>query len=429
MSPLSRRVAAATTALLIVAIIVVLALRGMGVELAVGPLASTAVQGSASPSPTPVTSAAPAASPSQDASAVLAAIEDQVRALRGLPAPSIGPPEVISRAQLEQELRAQFDRQYPAERRTADNVTLQAMGLLTPDQDFATLQLQLLTGQVIGFYDDQKKRMVVVSDSGVGPEAKVTYAHEYTHALQDAAFGLGTLQLDAAGQDDRDLARLSLVEGDATTTMLLWAIDHMTPQELLGVSQVPVPDISGVPAWMVQQLELPYTAGAQFVSRLYASGGWSAVDAAFQSPPDSTEQIIDYAKYVAGEQPVTVAAPALAAALGAGWTDEPADTWGEAMTSIWLQALGVKPDYAQNAAEGWGGDRMVAASGPDGAVAVALHFAWDTPGDANQFAGFYRQAQESLTMPSAIVALSDHETLVVQGSTQAVVDRAVAALR
>ncbi len=368
-------------------------------------------------------------SASQDASGVFAAIEAQVRELRGLPAPSIGPPDVISRSQLEQELRDQFDRDYPAARRAADNLTLHALGLLTADQDVAALQLKLLTGQVIGFYDDQKKRMVVVSDGGVGPEAKVTYAHEYTHALQDAAFGLSSLQLDAAGQDDRDLARLALVEGDATTTMLLWAIDHMTPEELLGVSQTPVPDITGVPGWMVQQLELPYTAGAQFVSRLYASGGWSAVDAAFRSPPDSTEQIIDYTKYVSGEKPVDVAAPALAAALGPGWTETPQDTWGEGMTAIWLQALGETADDAQSAAEGWGGDRLVAASGPDGAVAVALRSTWDTPGDARQFASFYRDAAKSLSLASTIVTLSDTETLVVQGSSQAVVDRAVAALR
>jgi hypothetical protein len=427
MSPLSRRIAAAATVLLTIAIVCVLALRGMGVDLAVGPLASATPAVTASPTPTPLGSGS--AAPSQDAAAVFAAIEQQVQTLRGLPAPSIGPPDVISRSQLQQDLRDQFDREYPADRRAADNTTLRALGLLTVDQDVATLQLKLLGSQVIGFYDDTRKRMVVVSDSGVGPEAKVTYAHEYTHALQDAAFGLASLQLDAVGQDDRDLARLSLVEGDATTAMLLWAIDHMTPEELLGISQTPVPDVSGVPAWMVQQLELPYTAGAQFVSRLYASGGWSAVDAAFRSPPDSTEQIINYAKYVSGEKPVEVAPPTLAAALGAGWTETPPDTWGQAMTAIWLQALGETADDAQGAAEGWGGDRMVAASGPGGAVAVAIHYAWDTPGDANQFASFYRDAAKSLSLGHAIVQLSDRETLVVQGSTQAIVDRAVAALR
>ena len=39
--------------------------------------------------------------------------------------------------------------------------------------------------------------MVVVTDAGLTAEARVTYAHEYTHALQDAAFGIDSLDLDA----------------------------------------------------------------------------------------------------------------------------------------------------------------------------------------------------------------------------------------
>jgi hypothetical protein len=203
----------------------------------------------------------------------------------------------------------------------------------------------------------------------------------------------------------------------------------MTPQELIGISQVPAPDVSGVPAWMVEQLELPYTAGAQFVSRLYASGGWSAVDAAFRRPPVSTEQVLDYDKYVAREAPIEVAAPKLGAALGAGWTEAPADTLGDAMIAIWLEGLGETADDARSAGEGWGGDRIVAASGPGGAQAVALRIAWDSPGDATQFERTYRDAQKKLKPASALVALSDTETLVVQGSSQAIVDRAVAGLR
>lgn len=425
MSPILRRLAALATIVLALGIVVVLALRGMGVEVAIGPLAS----------PTPVVSSTPLPSPgasaSADAARVFAAIEQQVRALRGLPAPSIGPPDLISRTELARELQDQMDREYPVARREADNLVLHALGLLAADQDFAQLQLRLMTGQVIGFYDDHAKRMVVVTDSGVGAEAKITYAHEYTHALEDGAFGLGKLDLNAEGTSDRNLARLSLVEGDATTTMLDWAVsdNHMTPQELLGVSQTPLPDMSGIPAWMVSQLELPYTAGAQFVARLYASGGWSAVDAAFAQPPDSTEQILHYDRFVSRQKPVTVAAPALATALGSGWTAAPADTMGEAMISIWLQGLGIAGDEAASAGEGWGGDRLVAASGPGGAMAVAWRISWDAPGDATQFARAYREAGAGLKLAHQLVQVSANETLVVQASSAAILATAVAALR
>jgi hypothetical protein len=423
MSRLLRRAVAVATILLTLLGIGVLAIRGAGVGIAGRPLATATPivtrepKASATPSPTPQTAQ------------LFGQIEAQVRALRGLAAPSLAPPAIITRAQLEAELRSRFDRDYPPPRRAADNVMLHALRLLTADQDVGELQLRLLSGQVIGFYDDQTKRMSLVSDSGIGPQVKVTYAHEYTHALQDHAFRLASLQLSALGQDDRDLARLSLVEGDATTVMFQWALEHMSSQELLGVSQGPAPDLSGIPAWMVDQLELPYTAGGQFVTRLQASDGWSAVDAAFRKPPASTEQILHFDKYTSHEAPVKVSAPALARALGSGWRDVPADTLGEAMVRFWLQALGVAADEAQRAADGWGGDRAVAASGPGGANAVAWRLAWDAPAEATQFATSYRAAAGRLKLPARLVALSDRETLVVQGSSLAIVDRAVTALR
>ena len=417
------RAVAVATILLVLLAVTVLALRGTGVGIALGPLVS----------PTPAARATPpastAGSPSPGNAHLFGQIETQVRALRGLAAPNLAAPDIVTRAQLEVELRGRFDRDYPPARRAADNVLLRALGLLTRGQDIGQLQLRLLSGQVIGFYDDQTKHLTLVSDSGIGPGVKITYAHEYTHALQDKTFRLASLQLYAVGEDDRDLARLSLVEGDATTVMLRWAIDHMTPQELLGVSQGPVPDMTGIPAWMVDELEVPYTAGAQFVARLVASGGWSAVDAAFRAPPASTEQILHYDKYVSRQAPVKVAAPALASALGGGWREVPADTMGEAMVRIWLRGLGVAQDEAQGAAEGWGGDRVVAASGPGGASAVAWHLAWDAPGDATQFAKTYQRIAGRIKLAARLVPLSNRETLVVQASSTAIVDRAVAALR
>lgn len=423
MPGLLRRLASAITLLLALGIVAVLVLRGLGAQVAQGPTAS------ASATPTALAIGSPQPSASGDVQAVFAQIRKQVEGSRGLPAADIGPAQVLSRNGLEQELRDSFDRDYPQARRDADNLMLRALGLLAPSQDVAALQLKLLSAQVIGFYDDKTRKLVVVSDQGMTPEARITLAHEYTHALQDRAFGLSKLALNAEGQDDRDLARLALVEGDATQSMLQWALDHLTPQELLGVSQTPQPDMSGIPAWMVEQLEFPYTTGATFVAQRYAQGGWPAVNAVFARPPSSTEQVMHAEKYDAREQPVAVAAPGLAATLGSGWTDAPADTLGEAFIGFWLQAVGVPAGQVTRAATGWGGDRLVAASGPAGGRAVAWRMAWDSASDAQQFIAAYRAARLPGGLGGKVVPASPTTTLVIQGTSTAIVDRAVAGLR
>jgi hypothetical protein len=427
MPGLLRRLAALATVLLSFAIVGVLVLRQVGAGVAMGPMASVSPTPTASA--TVITSDSPQPSASADVQAVFAQIKAQVQELRGLPSADIGPAQVIGRAALVQELRASFDRDYPQARRDADNLMLRTLGLLNPNQDVAALQLKLLSAQVIGFYDDKTRKLVVITDQGLTPEARITLAHEYTHALQDHAFGLSKLDINASGQDDRDLARLSLVEGDATESMLQWALAHLTPQELLGVSQTPTPDMSGIPAWMVEQLEFPYTTGAQFVMQRYVQGGWPAVNEVFARPPSSTEQVMHPEKYAAREQPLAVTAPALASALGTGWKAAPADTLGEAFIGFWLKGLGVSATTAQGAAAGWGGDREAAASGPNGARAVAWRIRWDSANDAQQFAAAY----QGITLPGGlagkVVQPSSTETLVVQGTSSAIVDRAIATLR
>ncbi len=424
MSPLARRAVALLVIVLLIAGVAVLTLRGMGAQIALGPLASSSPATAQTPMPTGG-AVSPGATPDADPVTVFAGIEDEVRAIRLLPAPDIGPAELIGHDALVAELKASFDRDYPQARRDADNAVLRALGLLTTDQDVAALQLQLLSDQVIGFYDDTQRRMVVVSDAGVDALARITYAHEYTHALQDGAFGLDALDTDAVGEDDRDLARLGLVEGDASLAMVLWAIAN-DPAGLAEVAGTPVPDMSGIPDWMVAQLSFPYAAGANFVSGLYQNGGFDAVDAAYADPPDSTEQVLHPTKYTAGEAPIEVSEVALAPALGAGWTDVPSTTIGEAMIAIWLHALGADQADADDAAAGWGGDRAsVATDGSD--VALAWRIAFDASAQADDFERTYGDLVGSLPLPGRFERTSATEVLVLQASDAGLLDAIAAA--
>lgn len=426
MSPLARRLIAIVTLVLALAVIAVLTLRAFGVPIAIGPLAS--------PTPLPAPSATPITEASVSLEDALAAIEADVADLRDLPPAPIGPAEFVTRAELERRLADQFAEDYPADEVAANNTLFRALGLLTADQDWQALRLQLLTSQVLGWYDDATQSMVIVSEAGLTPEAQVTYAHEYAHALQDAAFGIDTMNLDAAGDDDGAMARLGLVEGDATTAMVLWAIDHLQVEDMLDISQTPLPDTTGVPDWMLRELEFPYLAGAEFVAQLYAEGGFAAVDEVWADPPVSTEQVLHMRAYVENELPLPV--PEIDPDIRALGVDVAQDTtFGEAMIGIWLTALGVDPAdcaprlgsqvrdcAATTAAAGWGGDRITALATPDGQTAVILRIVWDSAVDADQFEAAYGDAAAALPLFGLLERVSETETVVTQASTQPLLD-------
>jgi len=435
MTPMSaaHRLVVVLVAIIVVAAVAVLGTRATGSGIGRGPDTSPTVDVSPSvgatdsvqPSASPEVSAGPKPSaPSEaEAQAILAEIEEQVVAIRGLDAADIGPAEIISRTELAEELQQLFDEQYPPEERERDNISLRALGLLDPDQDVAELQLELLGDQVLGFYDDVEKRMVVVSDTGVDVEARITYAHEYTHALQDEAFGLDSLETDAVGEDDRGLARISLIEGDATVTMLSWILQHLSQGEILEYfSSAEVPDTTGIPSWMVGQLSFPYEAGLNWATSLAGgdptSPDFTEIDAAYVDPPASTEQIIDLEKWESREAPVSISVPDLAGALGEGWEEVDATPIGQASINIMLEYFGVAAADAGEASVGWGGDRAVIATGPDDAFAVAWKLTWDSADDAAEFLAAYETVVDSLDFPASVTELPSGEILVAHASSE-----------
>ena len=394
------------------------------------PSAAAAASGSAQPS-----AEDPSTSPTSEEEilAVLTEIEAEVEAIRGLPAADIGPPEILSRDEARAELEALFEEEYPPEEREQDNLVLRAFGLLTPDQDVAALQLQLLGDSVLGYYDDVERRMVVVSDRGLDTEAQISYAHEYTHALQDAAFDLDSLETEAVGEDARSLARTTLVEGDATVTMLAWAFANLSPEELqeyaLGAE---LPDTAAIPQWMVDQLAFPYETGLAWTGALAGNPldpTFDAVDAAFADPPDSTEQVMDESleAWREREAPVAVTDPDVAAALGDGWREVESSTVGQATIEIMLEYFGASGSDATAAAAGWGGDRAVVAYGPNDDFALAWRLAWDAPTDAAEFFDAYTAIVGNLPFAASVRVVPGGDLLVVHATSDDIADRVVEA--
>jgi len=377
---------------------------------------ATAAAVSSSPAGPTAALSSPSPAASVDEAALYRQIEDDVIALRGLPATQRLEPTILDEAQLRVRLEAQFRAENPPAEIAASQESLVAMGLLPAGTSLADLYVNLLGSQVAGYYDPATKQIYVVARMGrIGAIEKVTFAHEFTHALQDQSFGLKGIQTDAIGQGDRSLARLAMIEGDASLLMTQWLFGHL---DAAAIAEITAGDpaaqaqLDATPPFLKDALLFPYLQGVMFVNSIYANGGWTAVDRAFGRLPDSTEQILHPDKYLAGEKPAAVPldAAAIAGRLGAGWKATPADTLGELQIGSWLRARGVTGAGggigAETAAAGWGGDRYALIEGPNGAYALVILTAWDTPRDASEFAAAATQAVRGVPGDARVVSIA-----------------------
>jgi chemotaxis methyl-accepting protein methylase len=258
------------------------------------------------------------------------------------------------------------------------------------------------------FSPEDDELYVVSRSGGLGVSERVTYSHEYTHALQDQHFDLESFELDTVGQGDRSLGRLALIEGDATVAMTFWLQQHLTATEQVALVQEALdPEalevLEKMPPILRESLTFPYQDGLTFVLRLFGQGGWDAVNAAFARPPASTEQVLHPEKYDSNEAPIAVDLPDdLASRMGSGWKVSLEDTLGEFQLAIWLRGALRRVVPANEAAGGWGGDRIAVLEGPNGAWGLGLVTEWDTVGDATEFADAANEAIGTLSSEVSI---------------------------
>jgi hypothetical protein len=368
--------------------------------------------GTVAPTQTPVATqpSATATETSRPPAEVYAEIRDAVAAIRGLQPTAAVDPVTIDEAQMRANLQAEFDAaQTPAQLRDAEDLLI-TLGLLPSGASLRALYLDLQGDQVAGYYSPEKDELFIVNRTGsLGPVDEATYAHEFTHQLQNQRFDLDALGIDAADQSDQALARLALVEGDASSVQSEWMAANLTAKELgalLAASLDPeaLAALQRAPAYLRDTAIFPYQDGLAFVSRLTANGGYAAVDAAFADPPDSTEQILHPDKYLVREAPIKVTLPrATRDAIAPGWSEAGQDTLGELILRIWLNEGGVPSAEARIATAGWGGDRLKFYRGPNGAMSVVLHSEWDTVADADEFAAAATLALGKLSPTGQVV--------------------------
>lgn len=277
-----------------------------------------------------------------------------------------------------------------------------AFDFLPADADLRAILLELYGQQIAGFYDTETKEMNVILISGDVPEDdlplldQITYVHEFVHALQDQHFGLDDYiaSIEDTNNDDKSLAMLALVEGDATYAMTIFT-QQATEDNPFGAmleilsSGLEAGNLSlpaDTPEIIGSELLFPYEAGMTFVTELVAAGGWQRVNDAFATPPASTEQVLHPEKYLAGEMPLEVSLVDSSTLLGGDWAVAKEGVMGEFYLGKFLDQQ-VSSRRATAAAAGWGGDAYtVYQHKTSGEFALTLKIAWDSAEEAAEFA-------------------------------------------
>jgi hypothetical protein len=351
-------------------------------------------------------------------------IEKQV----GLPFKT--PPKVESRSKSEvrQFLLREFDQSAAAKELAESELAYKRFGLLPDTLHLRQLLLNVLTEQIIGFYDPRTKTLYVVD--GSAPEVvAITVQHELVHALQDQYLNLDSVQ-NVTGENDRSEAAQAVIEGEAMYEQLSMMVGENNlatrlqggwdrVRDLIRDQQSSMPQFSAAPMLIQETLLFPYLSGAEFMRRFKDRKSGSAP---FADLPASTEQVLHTDAFFGRRDPpitVTISAPR-------GATVRYTNTLGEFETRLFLfQHLGSAPDAARGAA-GWGGDRyaMVDTPGGSGLVWVTV---WDTGFDAAEFNDLLAQAVpkrypgavEQASQPSIRVWRAGNRTVRVSAVTVA----------
>ena len=383
-----------------------IALTGLGISFITPQETSIAIATDKLPTPLPTLASTVELDPSIAQQMDL--IQSQVISIRGLEPSFAVPRTLLTAEQLLENVMNDFLSDYTPEEARQDALELAVLGLLPQGFDLLDFYTELYSEQVAGYYDDDVKAIYVVKGETFGGNEKITYAHEYTHVLQDQIYdfhgGLGYTDENCQIDSERCAGILSLIEGDAVLTESLWFQTYATEKDYTDIldfyESYESPVFDSAPNYMQEDFIFPYMQGQAFVQSLYDQGGYAAIDQAYQNVPVSTEQILHPELYP-NDKPIPVMLPDLTDTLGEGWTELDRNVMGEWFTYLILAHASdpnfrVNDSVAMNAAEGWGGDTyLVYINEETEEIILVMVSTWDTPRDLDEFyEAFMQYAQK-----------------------------------
>src|SRR5678815_1466946 len=211
--------------------------------------------------------------------------------------------EVRSKEQVRAFVVQQFQDPKSLREFTGMEAAYKRLGMLPDTLDLKKFLVDLLTEQIVGYYDPKTKVLYIVTGSP-SEAVSITITHELVHALQDQYISLDSAQ-KIEGQNDRQSAAQAVFEGQAVYEQISAMLGGNNVavnlpggwdrvRDMIRDNQSSMPVFAAAPVVIQETLIFPYLSGAEFVRNFKDRSGGKAL---YGDMPLSTEQILHPSAY------------------------------------------------------------------------------------------------------------------------------------
>ncbi len=209
----------------------------------------------------------------------------------------------LNEKEFENKIEKILKRDYPTEKILKESLFLHAFKLVNKDINLIELKRKIYFKNVAGFYDEGGKTNEIYikgeKKKRFGKMEAMLLFHELWHLIQKNRVNFEKLLPDTIEYDDRRLAILSMLEGDAIRFMeeasdIKLAIDNpdMSIEDALSLSGDKF--LLNAPRIIREELIFPYIYGTRFIKYFEETGGKTQI---YQTPPQSSYEIIFPSSY------------------------------------------------------------------------------------------------------------------------------------
>lgn len=356
-------------------------------------------------------------------------ILNKVSTIRQLPIKTPVKVETLTPKQVFKNLSRHVEKEIPSEKFEGEQALYQTWGLLKPDFPLRQFLLELYAEQIGGYYDPEYKTLYLVKGIVMSNlNLELTIAHELTHALQDQNFDLGQFIKSNQFNEDRSLAQMAVIEGDATIVSMEYIQQSL--KESLNFLDIlkSAMDIFRIhtasksleksPPFLKNSMMFPYIKGQQFIQFFQLNKGWQwkDINQLYQQPPQATEHILHPHTYLNHEEP-TLPVYSLYSNLKSNWKLLTTGVLGElTFRHLFNHYFSVKDSH--KIARGWQGDYFEVYKNENNIV-IMINTVWDSKADAEEFEKAYKKMTQSRKkINSTMIKRSNKKVLVIEGYDQ-----------